>query len=204
MRGSLRARGNRIMSKSVRDDLGREIRFSRRQFLAGAAAAALPAAAIGSPQNAMAQTPKKGGRARLAFSDHSAQDTLDPRKANNLHDRGRTLSIANTLIRYSDDLKPQPELAESWDVSAYGMTWTFKLRSGVVFHNGKAMTADDVVYSLNLHRPPNQSIATYLFAAVQNIKGDGKLAVQIEMKEPNPDLLMCLGYMDPIIVPDGF
>lgn len=189
----------------TREKTRTELGLSRREFVQ-AGSAAVSAALLGvAPGSALAQgTPKRGGRARLAFSDHSAQDTLDPRKASNLHDRGRTLAICNTLVKYSDDMKPMPELAESWDVSANGMVWTFKLRSGVVFHNGKSMTADDVVYSLNMHRPPNQSIATYLFAAVQDIKSDGPLTVRIEMKEPNADLPMCLGYMDPIVVPEGF
>src|SRR5262245_10405561 len=125
-----------------------------RRELVQSASAGMAAAAIGlRPSASLSQpAPKRGGRARIAYSDQSAQDTLNPTKANNLHDRGRTLTIANTLVTYTKDLKAVPELAESWEASNDGMTWTFKLRSDVVFHNGKTMDADDVVYSLNLHR----------------------------------------------------
>src|SRR5262249_12146075 len=82
--------------------------------------------------------------------------------------------------------------------------WNFKLRSDVVFHNGKTMDSDDVVYSLNLHRPPNQSVATYLFSSVRDIKTDSKLNIRIEMNQVNPDMPIYLGYLDPIIVPNGF
>jgi len=47
---------------------------------------------------------------------------------------------------------PVPELAESWDPSPDAAQWTFKLRKGVEFHNGKTLEAEDVVFSINNHR----------------------------------------------------
>ncbi|MCP5150603.1 MAG: ABC transporter substrate-binding protein [Ectothiorhodospiraceae bacterium] len=52
------------------------------------------------------------------------------------------------LVRYDRDLKIEPALATSWEVMADGVTWRFKLRQGVKFHNGNPFTADDVVASL--------------------------------------------------------
>ncbi|NIU59581.1 MAG: peptide ABC transporter substrate-binding protein, partial [Phycisphaerae bacterium] len=52
-----------------------------------------------------------------------------------------------------------PELAESWEASPDAAKWTFKLRKGVEFHNGKTMDAEDVVYSFNLHRGETKSAA---------------------------------------------
>jgi peptide/nickel transport system substrate-binding protein len=179
--------------------------ISRRSFVQMASAGAAIAAFGTLPSTSLAQSaPKRGGRARIAFSDQSAQDTLNPAKASNLYDRGRTLALANTLVTYNKQQQPVPELAESWEASPDGMMWNFKLRSDVVFHNGKTMDSDDVVYSLNLHRPPNQSVATYLFSSVRGIKTDGKLNIRIEMNQVNPDMPIYLGYLDPIIVPNGF
>jgi len=52
------------------------------------------------------------------------------------------------LVRYNKDLKIEPALAESWEILDDKITWRFKLRQGVTFHNGNPFTADDVVASL--------------------------------------------------------
>ena len=52
------------------------------------------------------------------------------------------------LVRYNKDLKIEPALAESWEVLEDQITWRFKLREGVTFHNGNPFTAADVVASL--------------------------------------------------------
>ena len=55
--------------------------------------------------------------------------------------------IYDGLVETNAELQVEPALAESWDLSEDGLTYTFDLRDGVTFHNGRAMTADDVVYS---------------------------------------------------------
>ena len=57
----------------------------------------------------------------------------------------------NMLVRYAPDGSAMPDLAESWEVNDDATEWVFTLRDGVEFHNGKTLTADDVIYSLNLH-----------------------------------------------------
>ena len=56
------------------------------------------------------------------------------------------------LTTYDDAMNLQPLLAESWEQSEDGLTWTFKLREGVMFSNGRAMTAADVKWSFE---PPH-------------------------------------------------
>ena len=53
------------------------------------------------------------------------------------------------LVQYSNDLEVQPELAESWTMSADGMTWTFKVRSGAVWSDGKPITSKDAAFTIN-------------------------------------------------------
>ena len=53
------------------------------------------------------------------------------------------------LVQIDDQEKVRPQLASSWDISSDHLTYTFHLRSGVKFQNGRAMTADDVVYTFN-------------------------------------------------------
>src|SRR3546814_11972420 len=57
--------------------------------------------------------------------------------------------IYESLLTYSFDLKPQPGLAKSWEVSPDGLAYTFHLQEGVKWHDGKPFTADDVVFSLS-------------------------------------------------------
>ena len=57
--------------------------------------------------------------------------------------------IYESLLSYDFDLSPQPQLAESWDVSEDGLTYTFKLEEGVTFHDGTAFDSADVLFSFN-------------------------------------------------------
>jgi len=60
------------------------------------------------------------------------------------------LWLYDGLVRFDPDMKPIPDLAESWDISPDGLVYTFHLRKGVKFHDGVEMTADDVVYTAQL------------------------------------------------------
>ncbi len=73
--------------------------------------------------------------------------TMDP-AFNNLNDDSYQQNLVfNRLVNVDADFQPVPELAKSWAVSADGRTWTFALEEGVTFHDGKPMTAADVVYT---------------------------------------------------------
>src|SRR4029079_8576321 len=116
-----------------------------------------------------------------------------------------TASITETLTNhiyeglYSLDAsaRPIPMLAESHTVSKDGLTYTFKLRQGVKFHNGKEMTSEDVVASLT--RWGKQSIyGKALFAPVAEWPGVDKYTVQMQLKEKSAIVLISLA------VPNNF
>src|SRR5690349_9412175 len=74
--------------------------------------------------------------------------TLDPHAALNVDEFGVLYNIYEGLVTYDPKtLQPKPGLAEKWDVSKDGLVYTFHLRKGVKFQNGREMTADDVKYS---------------------------------------------------------
>ena len=72
--------------------------------------------------------------------------TLDPRLARDTSAYRVADLIYDGLVRLSPDLKPEPNLAQSWE-NPDPQTWIFKLRDGVTFHDGTPLTADDVVFT---------------------------------------------------------
>lgn len=86
--------------------------------------------------------PKTGGT--LTFAMKEDVTSMDPLKANQYGDIRLSILVAQQLVAPDRSGKFVGVLAEKWDTSADGKTWTFSLRKGVKFHNGKDMTADDV------------------------------------------------------------
>ena len=118
--------------------------LTRRHLLHGAAiAAALPSL----PAFGQTGGPKQGGSMSIAFKDDIA--TLDPAIGYDWQNWALIKSMFNGLMDYEPGTtKLRPMLAQSYAVSEDGLTYNFKLRPGVKFHNGRALTADDIVYSL--------------------------------------------------------
>src|SRR4030081_2364083 len=161
-------------------------RLSRRDLLK-IGGAALGALSVG--REAFAQTPKPGG------SFISAQTTeatgLDPQLVPALSRSRRSPLMYSQLVRYDADMNPRPELAESWQISPDGHTWTFKLREGVKFHDGQEMTSADVKFTFDrlIEKSPGKAD----FLTVDRIEPVGKYAIRFVTKEPFAGLLAALG-----------
>ncbi|NLZ72476.1 MAG: hypothetical protein GX905_01445, partial [Bacteroidales bacterium] len=80
----------------------------------------------------------------LVYGTSTDASSLDPHVQNDSHSEQIVAMLYNTLVMFEPDGSIVPDLAESWTVSDDNLTWTFKLRKGVKFHNGKEMTAHDV------------------------------------------------------------
>lgn len=143
---------------------------------------------------AMAQTPKKGGSVRFAADLHGPDDQLDPPRFTSSVDYSRGRATYNCLVQHSDDLVPQPELAEEFGPNADASEWTFKLREGVTFHDGSPFSADDVVYSMNRHMG-DDSVSTVksVLASIKEWKKVGPHEVKAILHSPNSDLPTLLG-----------
>ena len=63
--------------------------------------------------------------------------------------------VRNQLVVIDEKGSAAPELAENWEATPDAKQWTFNLRKGVEFHNGKTVDADDVIYTINLNRGEN-------------------------------------------------
>jgi len=88
-----------------------------------------------------------------------------------------------------------PNLAVEWEGAKDYTEWTFKLRRGVEFHNGKTVTAKDVVYSLGEHiKEGSRSPSKTLLAPIVDMKADGDDVVKITLKDSNVDFPVLLGF----------
>jgi peptide/nickel transport system substrate-binding protein len=152
----------------------------------------------------MAATPKKGGSLRMASNLHGPDDQLDPTLFTSTIDYTRGRAIYNSLIQLANDLTPQPELAETFESNADATEWTFKIREGVTFHDGKKLTADDVVYTMKRHQGENStSVIKAVLATVKEWKKTGTMEVKAVMSSSNADLPILLGLFQTKIVQDG-
>ncbi|KFD18987.1 periplasmic component of an ABC superfamily dipeptide transporter [Tatumella ptyseos ATCC 33301] len=148
-----------------------------------------------------AEVPVKGGKMRAAMSNSSATDTLDPAKANNSADYTRQYMFYNGLTEINQTLVATPALATALQ-SDDGIRWQITLRKGVTFHNGKSLTADDVVWSLSRHKDP--SVASSVFSLAQQFKTLTAVSpqqVEIVLQGPNFDLPLMLAMPAFLIVP---
>ncbi|MEW9613233.1 ABC transporter substrate-binding protein [Shinella sp. S4-D37] len=166
--------------------------MSRRDFMQLAIATGLSVTAAQALLTTQAQAqpqPKKGGLLRLGISNGSTSDSLDPATYNNAM-TSTTLwgSGANSLTEVDAAGNITPDLAESFDSSDGAKTWMFKLRRGVTFHDGRSLTAKDVVASIRHHMGPNtKSGAKGVLAAVSDVKADGDETVVFTLSGGNAD-----------------
>jgi len=118
-----------------------------RLLLSAASAAALLAALLPLGPASAAETPKQGGSMVVSYKDDIS--TLDPAIGYDWQNWSMIKSLFDGLMDYkAGTTELVPDLAESFAVAPDGLTYTFKLRGGVKFHNGRTMTAGDVKYSI--------------------------------------------------------
>ncbi|MEM9140428.1 MAG: ABC transporter substrate-binding protein, partial [Pseudomonadota bacterium] len=154
--------------------------------------------------DAIASTPQKGGNLRFAWDLHGPSDTLDPILFTSSLDYGRGRIHYNNLTRFNDDLTVGPELATEWEANSDATEWTFKLRSGVEFHDGSKFTADDVVFSMMRHiGEESPSKAKVLVGTVKEWVKIDDLTVKAVLDAPNAELPIILGTFHFKILKDG-
>lgn len=193
---------------------------SRRQFLgvlgSGLAASALAVpllsacASSGSPSSSggtLAGGSKRGGTLRFAVAGGASTDTPDPALALTSFALYMAANLYDTLVRADVDFNLSPALATEWTSTPDAKTWTFKLRDGVTFHNGKKMTSADVAFSVKrifnakLASPVLSNISPFL--APTGITTPDTSTVQFRLTSPNAFFPQILASVNFGIVPDG-
>ncbi|AXI53142.1 HTH-type transcriptional regulator SgrR (plasmid) [Pseudoseohaeicola sp. NH-UV-7] len=110
-------------------------------------------------------------------------------------------NVFEGLTRFMADGSVVPGLAESWEISEDGLTYTFKLRDGVTFHDGTVMDAEDVKFSLDRARAEDSTNAQKaLYAGIRDVTVLDPLTVQLSLGEPNGSMLFNLAWGDAVIV----
>ncbi len=110
-------------------------------------------------------------------------------------------NVFEGLTRFGPDGSVNPGLAESWTISDDGLTYTFKLREGVTFHDGTTMDADDVVFSLNRTQGEESANAQKaLYAGIASVEAIDPTTVKLTLSAPNGSMLFNLAWGDAVIV----
>ncbi|WP_432192688.1 ABC transporter substrate-binding protein [Streptomyces sp. bgisy027] len=186
---------------------GRFPGLHRRGFLAattGAATALALTGCAGSGGTAASDgAPKRGGRLRAAFAGGGASETLDPHLASLFADAARAKALFDKLADYGADLSARPRLAERWEPNKTLDRWRVTLRKAV-FHDGKPVTAEDVLYSYRRIADPEQAFRAK--ASLEPIDLDASRAtgdrnIEFVLKRPTAEFPNVLAAFGAYIVP---
>ncbi|OON40357.1 ABC transporter substrate-binding protein [Izhakiella australiensis] len=182
---------------------------NRRQFIAGssvlAGSALLPwSGAVRAAVNASSSTP--GGEPRhggvLRISVDQATGMLNPQQARVNPEYLLAELLYSGLTRLTQQMKAEADLAESWQPDEALTEWTFNLRKGLKFSDGSALTAKDVVASLNaVLDPKNASPGQHNIGPIKQVAAKDDNTVVITTDGPYADLPVMLAYPDAKIIP---
>ncbi|WJK35450.1 ABC transporter substrate-binding protein [Solwaraspora sp. WMMA2065] len=102
-------------------------------------------------------------------------------------------NVYDTLVEPAPDLSFQPALATEWEVSDDLLTWTFHLREGVTWHNGREFVADDVVASFDRITDAETAANAWRFETVDEVRAVDDRTVEFVLTQPTPNLLANVG-----------
>jgi peptide/nickel transport system substrate-binding protein len=150
----------------------------------------------------------KGGVLTVALTETTQGEGLDPALSNVTSMYVRDSAMYETLVYLDPDgWQLKPMLAESWESNSKLDTWQFKLRKGVTFHNGKPLTAEDVVYSVGrlLDSKSGSQAQSRLVISMKpdSLKAVGDDTVEIRLTRPDSLLPYFLGFSWCSIIPAG-
>jgi len=164
-------------------------KINRREFLQRSALVGASVAVPGVLASGAARAEKKmGGVLRLGMGGGSTTDTLDP----GTHTDSVGINLEHQLRSYLTEIAPNGELigeiAESWEAKPGAAEWTFELKKGVEFHNGKTLTARDVIASFQHHiKPDSTSAVAGQMGKIESMTADGDHVLHIKLSAGNAD-----------------
>jgi oligopeptide transport system substrate-binding protein len=169
-----------------------------------------PWAAVWAQDKTETPPPRFGGTYRRPLSNNPS--TLDPAVISDIYGFTVAQQIFDGLVQYDGTANIVPAIAENWKGSRDGLSWTFYIRKGVKFHNGREVVADDVVYSFTrILDPKTKSKAAEVFLklrgakdfvegrtkTVQGLRAVDRYTVQVDLSEASGPLVanLAMGYI---------
>ncbi len=176
--------------------------------LAGALCAALLLAGCAQKSTSTESTGADTANDTFTFAQGADPRGLDPARVDDLESGKVIVNMYEGLTKYAaDSTKVEPSLAESWTVSPDGMSYTFKLREGVKFHDGTDFNAEAVKVNIDRQLPPkvddNMPYASFTFGTVKDVVVVDPNTVTINLTQPNTAFLanLAMGIAAPIVSP---
>ncbi|NNF78737.1 MAG: ABC transporter substrate-binding protein [Rhizobiales bacterium] len=160
--------------------------WTKRRFLT-AAAVAIPLAlgSFGTIGQAAAEKV-------LRVIPHADLKNLDPIWTTAYISRNHGYLIYDTLFAMDENFKPQPQMVDTWTTSDDGLTWTFKLRDGLKWHDGPDVTAEDCIASLQ-RWGKRDGMGQALFAVVDSLTASDAKTIVMKLKQPYGLVLESIG-----------
>jgi len=152
-----------------------------RAALLGGACAVLLAA----PAWARFECPRKGGD--LVFGGEAKINGLDQHVSSTISTRNNTMNMFEALMTRDEQNNPITDLADSYEESPDKLTYTFKLRQGVKFHNGKDLTTADIVASWDRYKKIGYERG--MLDNVDHWEAPDKFTFVVKMKKPQPTFI---------------
>jgi peptide/nickel transport system substrate-binding protein len=157
--------------------------------------------------SAGAGKPVRGGTLRVGITGATTSDVMNPLNVVSSMELACARQLFNSLVAFGPDAKPRPALAQEVTPNKSGTRWTIRLRNGVTFHDGRPLTADDVIYTFKRivgKKSPQAGALSLASLDVKAIRKRDKLTLELPFTAPFAtlfDLLPCYYFY---IVPVGF
>lgn len=172
------------------------VRISRR---------ALAVAAVAAAQIAMTCIASTAAAQKvLRVVPHADLKNIDPIWTTAYITRNHGYMVYDTLFALDKDLKPQPQMVDTWSTSKDGLTWTFTLRPGLKWHDGKPVTAADCVASLK-RWGKRDGMGQVLMDVVSSLRALNERTIEMKLTEPFGLVLEALGKISsnvPFMMPE--
>ena len=173
-----------------RHDLGGPVLERRTVLRLLAASGALTAAHLMPGVGVMPARAAAGGTLRAGWASVGEFRTIDPAQINQVLLFQIASNVLSGLTHINPQLQAEGDLAVDWQVNESGTEYVFNLREGVTFHNGDPFTADDVLFTYDRSKNPDNSIHSRVVANIAGIEKLGSHKVKITLKAPQASLLV--------------